>query len=96
MTEKKFNVVLTVMAAAAFVMGAIIAFPVEGVVLGAVTLGICLKKREEYRVLIPCIISIAGIVLGLGFLAFLIWTNLGTGIGETDYWFIKLLSGMVK
>ena len=96
MTEKKFNVVLTVMAVVSFVLGAIIAFPVEGVVLGAVTLAICLKKREEYRVLIPCIISIAGIVLGLAFLAFLIWTNIVNGIGETNYWFIKLLSGMVK
>lgn len=93
MTEKKFNVLLTVMAVVSFVLCAVLSFPVEGIVLGLITIIISLRKREQYRVLIPCIVSAVGIALGLGFLIFLIWTNLESGIATSDYWFIKLISG---
>ena len=96
MIEKKFNVGLIVMAVLSFVLSVIIAFPVEGVVLGFITMAISLKKRAQYRVLIPCIISIAGVALGLAFLAFLIWTNIDSGMATSDYWFIKLLFGSGK
>ncbi len=88
MTEKKFNVPLTIMGLAALGLG-IFSFCAEASLLGIITLIISLVKKDKFRVKIPVALSIAGIVLGICMLAFMFYTCTVTK-NTTGYWFVDL------
>lgn len=66
------------------------ALPVEGIVVGIVSLFMNLRKRKEHRILIGMIFTVLGLAGSIAFLAFLIYGEMA-GIGETSYWFCRLL-----
>lgn len=91
MTERKFNIPLIIMAAAAFLLG-LFALPAESIVLAVITIVICVIKRRQYLVKIPLIISIIAIAGSGAFLALLIYHG-SQGFGTTSYWLMQLLFG---
>lgn len=68
------------------------AMPVEGIVVGIVSLIMNLRKRKEHRILIGMIFTVLGMVSAIAFLALLVYNEMN-GIGESSYWFCRLLFG---
>lgn len=91
MTERKFNIPLIIMSAAAFLLG-LFSLTVESIVLAAITIVLCVVKRRQYLVKIPIIVSIIAIAGSGAFLALLIYHG-SQGLGTTSYWFMQLLFG---
>lgn len=68
------------------------ALPVESIVVGAISLVLNFKKRKENRILIGMVFTILGLIGAISFLVWLIYTEV-TGLGESSYWFCRLLFG---
>lgn len=66
--------------------------PIESIVVGAISLVLNLKKRKENRILIGMVFTILGLIGAISFLAWLIYTEVA-GLGESSYWFCRLLFG---
>lgn len=90
MTERKFNIPLILLAAAAFAV-VFFGFSVEGILLAVITIIISVKLREKYLVKIPIAVCIAAIAVAGAFIAFMIYT--GTKGGYNSYWLMRLIFG---
>ena len=90
MTERKFNIPLILMSVAALGLS-IFAFPVEGIVLGLITIMASIKLRKKYLIKIPITLCIVSIVFSAAFLAFLIWTEFHGA--HSSYWLMQLIFG---
>lgn len=66
--------------------------PVESIIVGAISLVLNLKKRKENRILIGMVFTILGLIGAISFLVWLIYTEV-MGLGESSYWFCRLLFG---
>ena len=90
MTERKFNIPLILLAAAAFAV-VFFGFSVEGILLAVITIIISVRLREKYLVKIPIAVCIAAIAVAVAFIAFMIYT--GTKGGYNSYWLMRLIFG---
>ncbi len=66
--------------------------PIESIIVGAISLVLNLKKRKENRILIGMVFTILGLIGAISFLTWLIYTEV-MGLGESSYWFCRLLFG---
>ncbi len=66
--------------------------PVESIIVGTISLVLNLKKRKENRILIGMVFTILGLIGAISFLVWLIYTEV-MGLGESSYWFCRLLFG---
>ena len=72
--DKKFYAVGLVIGALALV-GSLI-FPLAGLLLGIIGLVLNIKNKNNYSVKIGIALSIAGIVLSILFIGFIVWTQI--------------------
>ena len=93
MTERKFNIILILMAVVALGLG-FFGMPVESIVLAAATIIVSVKMREKYLLKIQTAICTLALVLAVSFLVFLIYT--GMKGGYNSYWLMKLIFGYPK
>lgn len=93
MTEKRFSILLILLAAASFAIG-FFGFAVESIVFAVGVMIASLKLREKYLIKIPVAICIISIVFSASFIVFLIYT--GTKGGYNSYWLMRLIFGEPK
>lgn len=94
MTERRFNLPLILLAAAAFAIG-FFGLSAESIILAVGVLIASIKLREKYLIKIPVAICIIAIIASGAFLAFLIWQEV-KGVGATDYWLMRLIFGKMR
>ena len=71
--DKKFYIVGIVLGICSIVSSLLI--PDIGLILGIVSLVLNLKNKKEYGVKIGIVLSVAGIIVSLFFVIFIVWTS---------------------
>ena len=89
MNDRKFYKLGIIISAAALALS-FFCFSVESIIVGVIALIISLRKRDEYRVKIPVVLSVIAIVSSLAEIIGMICMYLSMGV-TTDYWLFTLI-----
>ena len=89
MNDKKFYKPGIILSAAAVLLS-FFCFSAESVIVGIIALIISLRKRDEYRIKIPVVLSVIAIVSSLAEIIGMIYMYLSMG-ATTDYWLFSLI-----
>ncbi|MBQ2824194.1 MAG: hypothetical protein IJF18_06430 [Oscillospiraceae bacterium] len=89
MNDKKFYKPGIIFSAAAVLLS-FFCFSAESVIVGIIALVISLRKRDEYRIKIPVVLSVIAIVSSLAEIIGMIYMYLSMG-ATTDYWLFSLI-----
>lgn len=89
MNDKKFYKPGIILSAAAVLLS-FFCFSAESVIVGIIALVISLRKRDEYRIKIPVVLSVIAIVSSLAEIIGMIYMYLSMG-ATTDYWLFSLI-----
>lgn len=89
MNDKKFYKLGIILSAAAILLS-FFCFSAESIIVGIIALILSIRKRDEYRIKIPVVLSAIAIVSSVAEIIGMIYMYLSMG-ATTDYWLFTLI-----
>lgn len=89
MDKRRFYVPGIVLGVVSFLFG-FLAMPIESIMVSVIALGLCIRKKKEYRTKIGIVLTILGLLQAVPMLIFMIEMGINR-TGEMSYWFFRLL-----